>query len=165
MTSKWSNQSQNWTCVSFKSRLNIRLQSDSFLSSFTGVFYDDICCWRDVADLTVAVLQPVRVHYALLFGDLSGVYEPQESAAVSNWQSRGKTMAQTILVEYLIEYHSSGLIKLDGGGQQSEQWAQILLFFLWFTTIGSLVHQKINTNPPLKQSFCEFLSNSTKIKV
>lgn len=38
-------------------------------------------------------------------------------------------MAPTILVEYLIEYHSSVLIKLDRRGQQSERLPQILLFF------------------------------------
>lgn len=56
------------------------------------------------------------------------MYEPRESAAISNLQSRGETMAPTILVEYLIEYHSSVLIKLDGRGQQSERPAQTLFF-------------------------------------
>lgn len=76
-------------------------------------------------------LLPVRVHYVSLSGGLSSVYEPQESAAISNWQSRGKTMAQTILVEYLIEYRSSVLIKLDRGGQQSEWclWLKCCCFF------------------------------------
>lgn len=50
---------------------------------------------------------------------------------MSNWQSRGKTMARTILVEYLIEYHSSVLIKLDRRGQQTELLPQMLFFFFF----------------------------------
>ena len=48
---------------------------------------------------------------------------------MSNWQSRGKTMAQTILVEYLIEYHSSVMIKLDRRQQKSELLTQVYYFF------------------------------------
>lgn len=39
-------------------------------------------------------------------------------------------MAPTILAEYLIEYHSSALIKLDGRAQQSEQQQLAFFFFL-----------------------------------
>lgn len=38
-------------------------------------------------------------------------------------------MAPAILYEYLTEYHSSVLIKLDRGGQQSERVPQILFGF------------------------------------
>lgn len=68
---------------------------------------------------------------------------------MSNWQSRGKTKAQTILVEYLIEYHSSALIKLDRGGQQSEQPPPILFFF-HFQTMRTHLCQKIYMTPPLR---------------
>lgn len=36
---------------------------------------------------TSLLLQPVRAYYVSLFGGLSSVYEPRESAAMSNWQS------------------------------------------------------------------------------
>lgn len=41
-------------------------------------------------------------------------------------------MAPAILYEYLTEYHSSVLIKLDRGGQQSERAPQILFGFVFF---------------------------------
>lgn len=88
-------------------------------------------------------LLPVRFHYVLFCGSLSSMYEPQESMAISNWQSWGKTMAQTILVEYLIEYHSSVLIKLDRRGQQSER---LKCFFL-VQNNKQLLHQKIYMSP------------------
>lgn len=53
-------------------------------------------------------------------------------------------MAPTILVEYLIEYHSSALIKLDGRAQQSEQqlaqtWRSFFFFFLSFFFFSSKI--------------------------
>lgn len=95
-------------------------------------------------DLTTLLLQPVRAYYVLPFGGLSSVYEPRESVAVSNWQSRGKTKAQAILVEYLIEYHSSALIKLDRGGQQSEQPPPILSFFHFQTRRAHLCRENLH---------------------
>lgn len=41
-------------------------------------------------------------------------------------------MAATILVEYLIEYHSSALIKLDGRAQQCEQQLAQMCLSLFF---------------------------------
>lgn len=96
------------------------------------------CCLQDVPDLP-GFLQPVRAHYVFLSGGLSSVYEPQESAAISNWQRPGKTKAWTILVEYLIEYHSSALIELDRRRQQSERPTQ-MLFLFHSRTIRSRLH-------------------------
>lgn len=61
-------------------------------------------------------------------------------------------MAPTILVEYLIEYHSSVLIKSDGRAQQSEQpLAQTCLSF------PPLVFLKLplrNNKRPVHQNVC-----------
>lgn len=104
------------------------------------------------------VLLPVRAHYVSPFGGLSSVYEPRESAAISNLQSRAETMAPTILVEYLIEYHSSVLIKLDGRGQQSERPAQSLFFLkLSLRNNKRSLHQNIYMKPPQRQRVGESL--------
>lgn len=58
--------------------------------------HDDKRLLQDVPDLTTLLLQPVRAYYVSLFGGLSSVYEPRESAAMSNWQDWGETKAQTI---------------------------------------------------------------------
>lgn len=101
-----------------------------------------MCCLQDVPDLP-GFLQPVRAHYVFLSGGLSSVYEPQESAAISNWQRPGKTKAWTILVEYLIEYHSSALIELDRRRQQSERATQ-MLFLFHARTIRSRLRQTLH---------------------
>lgn len=98
-------------------------------------------------------LLPVRAHYVFLCSGLSSVHTLRESTAISNWQSRGKTMAQTILVEYLIEYHSSVLIKLDGAGQQpiylcSYVCSNIVVFFFTSGTISSCCISKFTWIPP-----------------
>lgn len=47
-------------------------------------------------------------------------------------------MVRTILVEYLIEYHSSVLIKLDRRGQESERQTQIFFFSFFFFMAAQL---------------------------
>lgn len=87
------------------------------LQHFCDVFRglrDDRCSLQDVPGLTSRALLPVRAHYVFLFGALSSMHELQESAAISNCQSRGTTMTHAVLVEFLIDYHSSALIQLDG---------------------------------------------------
>lgn len=82
-------------------------------------------------------------------------------------------MVRTILVEYLIEYHSSVLIKLDRRGRESERQTQIFFFsffFLWQHN-QMLLHQKMYISPPLKQQRVrgrlqkDFLPHKSKIKV
>lgn len=69
-------------------------------------------------------------------------------------------MAPTILVEYLIEYHSSALIKLDGRAQQSEQqlaqtWRSFFLFlslslsFFFFSKIAAAEQQTVGASEHL----------------
>lgn len=67
-------------------------------------------------------------------------------------------MAPTILAEYLIEYHSSALIKLDGRAQQCEQQlAQMCLSFYFFVLKLLLrnnkrsVHQNVCMESPRGQ--------------
>lgn len=67
-------------------------------------------------------------------------------------------MAPTILVEYLIEYHSSALIKLDGRAQQSEQQlAQTWRSFFLFSFLSSSSPLKLllrNKKRSAHQSIC-----------
>lgn len=70
-------------------------------------------------------------------------------------------MAPTILVEYLIEYHSSALIKLDGRAQQSEQqlaqtWRSFFSFFFLslFLSSSSLKLLLRNNKRSAHQSIC-----------
>lgn len=63
-------------------------------------------------------------------------------------------MARTILVEYLIEYHSSALIKLDRRGRESERQTQHSFFFLFlfFTAAQSDVVVSENLHKPASEA-------------
>lgn len=61
-------------------------------------------------------------------------------------------MAAAILYEYLTEYHSSVLIKLDRRGQ-SERRPQILFGSVFFPLQNNKgwLHQEISMKPPLRR--------------
>lgn len=60
-------------------------------------------------------------------------------------------MAHAILVEYLIEYHSSVLIELDRRGQQSERLPLLKCCFL-LRNNQQLLHQKHSHELRLRSS-------------